>query len=60
MQLLRGRGWVKATLLPDVGVTRKGLLEKQWIERRGVGSDLSYRISDQGMEAKTAVIPLRR
>jgi hypothetical protein len=60
MQLLRGRGWVKATLLPDVGVTRKRLLEKQWIERRGVGSDLSYRISDQGMEAKMAVIPLRR
>jgi hypothetical protein len=60
MQLLRGRGWVKATLLPDVGITRKRLLEKQWIERQGAEGDLSYRISDVGMVAKTAAIPLRR
>jgi hypothetical protein len=57
MQRLRGRGWVKATLLPDAKMTLKHLLERHWVECRGDGADISYRITDDGMAAKTTPIP---
>jgi DNA-binding PadR family transcriptional regulator len=38
----------------------KHLLEKRWVERQGRGADASYRISDEGIAAKTALIPLTR
>jgi hypothetical protein len=58
MQHLRGRGWVKAAQLPDAKTTLKRLMEKQWVETQGVGREVSYRISNQGMAAKTAPIRL--
>ena len=60
MQRLRGRGWVKASQIPDAAITLKHLLEKRWVERQGRGADASYRISDEGIAAKTALIPLTR
>lgn len=57
MQHLRGRGWVKASALPPVIRTIENLLEKGWIESTGAGRDLSYRLTDLGMAAKTAPIP---
>jgi hypothetical protein len=60
MQRLRGRGWVKASQIPDAAITLKHLLEKRWVERQGRGADASYRISDEGIAAKTALTPLTR
>jgi len=57
MQHLRGRGWVKARALPPVNRTIENLLNKGWIESIGAGPDLSYRLTDLGMAAKTAPIP---
>jgi DNA-binding transcriptional regulator PaaX len=32
------------------------LLRKGWIERRGAGNDISYRITDKGLAAKSAPV----
>ena len=58
MQRLRGRGWVKAVQLPDAPRTVPNLLEKRWIERQGAGPDLAYRLTEEGMAAKTAPVPI--
>jgi DNA-binding PadR family transcriptional regulator len=60
MQRLRGRGWVKAIELPNAGMTLKRLFEKRWVETQRVGAEVSYRITDEGLAAKTALIPIRR
>jgi hypothetical protein len=60
MQRLRGRGWVKAIEIPEGGITLQRLLEKRWVESQGSGMDVSYRITNEGMAAKTAAVPLRR
>jgi hypothetical protein len=60
MQRLRGRSWVKAFELPDAEIIVKHLLERRWIESQGVGKDLSFRITDAGLEAKKAPIPLHK
>jgi hypothetical protein len=57
MQELRGAGWVKASALPNFPRTIDGLLGKGWIEQRGAGNYLCYRISDKGLAAKT--MPVR-
>jgi hypothetical protein len=56
MQELRGGGWVKATVLPPFPRTNDGLLGKGWIEQRGAGNDLCYRITQEGLVAKTAPV----
>jgi hypothetical protein len=56
MQQLRGAGWVKATALPPSPRTIEGLLGKGWIERRGVGNETCYRITQKGLLAKTAPV----
>src|SRR5438876_9491044 len=58
MQQLRGRGWVNAIHLPDAVVTLGNLLEKRWIEKQGTGRSASYRLTEEGMAAKTAIIPV--
>ena len=60
MQRLRGRSWVKAFELPEAQIILKHLLEKRWIESQGAGKDLSFRITETGLDAKKAPIPLRR
>ena len=55
MQQLRGRGWVRGSELPPSSLIG-ALLRKGWIESRGAGRDHEYRITEQGMAAKTALI----
>lgn len=57
MQQLRGRGWVKASVLPPAIRTIRNLLGKGWIESTGAGRDLCYRLTEEGMIAKTTPIP---
>ncbi len=56
LQYLRGRGWVNASLLPPSQKTFDGLLQKEWVERAGESVAVSYRITEKGMEAKTAPV----
>lgn len=58
MQELRGRGWVKGLELPPASATVNGLLQKGWLEARGTGRSLEYRITEEGMTAKRALIPI--
>ena len=51
---------MKASQIPDAAITLKYLLEKRWVERQGIGRDTTYRITDEGITAKTAPIPLNR
>ena len=51
LQYLRGRGWVKAHLLPQHYKTLDGMLQKHWIEKAGEGRDVAFRITDLGMIA---------
>jgi hypothetical protein len=60
LQQLRGRGWVKAIQLQEAPAMITGLLNKGWIERSGAGRDLAYRITEQGMVAKKAPVPISR
>jgi hypothetical protein len=60
MQRLRGRGWVKAVEFPPSPRIVDALLRKGWIEALGAGRDLAFRITEEGMAAKTALIPLKR
>jgi hypothetical protein len=57
MQQMRDAGWVKASAMPSSPITLNGMIDKGWIERRGEGRDLSYRITETGLAAKT--MPLR-
>jgi hypothetical protein len=57
MQLLRGRGWVKANRLPNAPRTIPRLIQKCWIECQGEGGDVAYRITEVGMTAKMSPIP---
>ena len=52
MQHLRGAGWVKAITLPSRPRIIEGLLGKGWIEQRGAGNAIRYRIADKGLTAK--------
>ena len=56
LQYLRGRGWVNEALLPPARKTLDTLLRNEWIERAGDGPTVAYRISEQGMAAKTAPV----
>jgi hypothetical protein len=53
-------GWVKAAQLPAAKTTLKRLLEKRWVERQGIGRDTTYKITNEGIAAKMAPIPLNR
>ena len=60
MQQLRGRGWVKASEFPPSTRLIGALLQKGWIEAQGANKDLTYRITEEAMMAKTALIPKYR
>ena len=56
LQHLRSGDWVKAISLPDSpGVIAK-LVENGWIEKRGEGSELYYRMTASGLAAKAAPV----
>jgi hypothetical protein len=58
MQHLRAGGWVKASVAPAGEKLIENLLGKGWIERRGLGNELSYRITDEGLAAKKMPVPI--
>ena len=60
MQVLRGRGWVNAMELPAAIITLGKLIDKRWIERREAGKNREYRLTDEGLVAKTARVPIER
>ena len=59
LQPLRHGGWVKVSALPDSPKVIVKLIGLGWIERRGSGSDVSFRITELGLEALKKPIPLR-
>ena len=58
MQRLRDAGWVKATALPDTPRVLANLLSKGWIESNHDKSAVAYRLTDQGLAAKTAPVKI--
>ena len=55
MQHLRTGGWVKpsAITVPAGPALIASLLKRGWIEQQGAGNDLSYRVTEKGLAAKT-------
>lgn len=51
MQYLRGGEWVNAITLPRSEKVFSNLLSKGWIEARGTGTQLAYRITGKGLAA---------
>jgi hypothetical protein len=47
---------VRAIALPSSPRTIEGLLNKGWIEQRGAGNDTCYRMTQDGLVAKTAPV----
>jgi hypothetical protein len=60
MQQLRGRGWVKATELQPARSSIQSLLQKRWIESEGAGNSLTFKLTEEGLAAKKAPIPVVR
>ena len=62
MQYLRNGGWVKASVLPAGTRLIEGLLAKGWIEQqtRPAGDETCYRITEEGLASKTALIPINK
>jgi hypothetical protein len=60
MQRLRGRSWVRALELPESPQTMDRLLEKRWIESMDEGRKLSFRLTEEGLAAKKAPVPVPR
>jgi hypothetical protein len=59
MQRLRAGGWVKASVAPAGARLIENLLVKGWIEKRGItAKEISYRLTDKGLAAKKAPIPI--
>ena len=59
MQRLRNAGWVKATALPDSPKTLANLISKDWVEKLQTEDGPAYRLTDLGLQAKKAPVPIR-
>ena len=57
MQHLRSGNWVSVSALPDSPSTKVKVVEFGWVERRGRGPEVCYRITESGLEALRAPIP---
>jgi hypothetical protein len=58
MQRLRGRGWVRAVELSSSPTVVKRLVDRQWIEKEGTGLDTTFRLTEKGLAAKKAPVPI--
>jgi hypothetical protein len=59
MQRLRGAGWVNASALPSSPGLMQKLLQKGWIETKsGPKTEVLYRLTEEGLEAKKLPIPV--
>jgi hypothetical protein len=59
MQELRDAGWVKATGLPDTPRVTTNLIAKGWVESQLTESGLAYRLTEPGLQAMKAPIPIK-
>ena len=59
MQHLRSGNWVKVSALPDSPSTKARVVKFGWVERRGRGPEVCYRITESGLEALKAPKPNR-
>jgi hypothetical protein len=57
---LRAGEWVRAISLPDRPKVIAKLLSNGWIERQGIGGDMAFRITADGLAAKTAPVQIYR
>ena len=60
MQYLRSGNWVSIAALPDSPSTKSKVVELGWVEQRGKGPEVCYHITESGLEALRAPVPLRR
>ena len=60
MQYLGSGGWANAANLPPGRKLIESLLNKGWIEQRGTEKELTFRITDNGLDAKRAPVPIFR
>jgi hypothetical protein len=58
MQHLRNAGWVKATGLPDAPKIVANLIAKGWVESQQTESGPAYRLTEPGLQAMKAPIPM--
>ena len=58
MQHLRGAGWVNATGLPDSPRIIANLIQKGWIESEQTNDGQMYRLTEPGLQAMKARIPM--
>jgi hypothetical protein len=59
MQRLRGAGWVKAVDLPEGPRIIPNLIAKGWVERQQTESGPKYSLTEPGLQAMKALIPIR-
>lgn len=62
MEYLRGRGWVKGSMLPKTTMIAS-LQEKGWIEQQQLQApknEIFYRMTDVGLNALKAPVPISR
>ena len=52
LQYLRDTNWQRAASLPNSAKLISKLLENGWVERRGEGNNVAYRITSNGLAAK--------
>lgn len=60
MQYLRSGGWVTANTLPAGTRLLEGLLAKGWIEQQQSAGEICYRLTEDGLAAKTAQVPINK
>jgi hypothetical protein len=59
MQHLRGAGWVKAFELPHGPRILANLIKKGWVESQQTESGQVYRLTELGLQAKKAPLPIQ-
>ena len=60
MQYLRSGSWVRVSALPDSPNTKAKLVKLGWVEQRGHGPEVCYRITEIGLAELKAPVPLRK
>jgi|HubBroStandDraft_2_1064218.scaffolds.fasta_scaffold736696_1 hypothetical protein len=60
MRQVIDRGWIKDVELPLSSLTVKEMLRKGWIKSQTDGRGFVYRITEEGIAAKIALIPSKR
>ena len=59
MEYMRGMVWVRRKVLPPTDRLLSALLKKGWIEERRQNSELLYRMTEVGLTALKAPVPIQ-